>query len=398
MNSVLCVDWGAHGIGEAAQALAGLGYAPVVAGIAWEDIMNNPSFPDAFRDLLVNDPETARPSFVFTHNFFPSIAAACAETGIPYLSLVFDSPHMTLTSHAADCDTNHIWLFDRALCDHLIRQGRTRLHHTVLPASRRMAALTEAAQGPRYEHEVSFIGSLYQGTYIFYDEIGYMPPALKGFLDGVIEAQQQVFGCDMIADEKVLPKEKIAEMQKYVHFDIRGDYHPEEELLLKDMLRKKVTSLERYRVLEMLAKSFPVDVYTGPDQKTPDGVRNLGYADYEQQMPLVFYKSKINVNLTLRTIQTGIPLRAMDILASGGFLLSDYRPELAEFFRDGEEVVLARTPGEMAEKIEWYLAHDEERERVAANGQQAALERFGTERVFNRMIRELSGRGETNGD
>ena len=127
-------------------------------------------------------------------------------------------------------------------------------------------------------------------------------------------------------------------------------------------------------------------------------MRNLGYADYEQQMPLVFYKSKININLTLRTIQSGIPLRAMDILASGGFLLSDYRPELAEFFRDGEEVVLARTPGEMAEKIEWYLAHDEERERVAANGQQAALERFGTERVFNRMIRELSGRGETNGD
>ncbi|MCR4761965.1 MAG: glycosyltransferase [Lachnospiraceae bacterium] len=402
MKSVLCIDWGAHGIGDAAEALARLGYEPVIAGIAWDDIVNNPGFPEAVKELLA--PVTGeRPAFVFTHNFFPSISDVCEKQGIPYLSLVFDSPHMTLTSRAVTNRVNHIWLFDRGLQEVLTRKGFPGLHHTVLPASSRMAeqakrgGLTgesaqtaqDTAESRRYAHEVCFLGSLYQRDYIFYDQIGYLPPALKGYLDGVIEAQQQLFGYDMIGDEKILPEEKIREMAQYVHFDIGKDYLPDPSLLLRDMLRKKVTSLERFRVLEYLGKRFPVDVYTTPDAALPEGLRNLGYADYGTQMPQVFYSSKININLTLRTIRTGIPLRAMDILASGGFLISDWRPELAECFRDGEEVVLVHTKEEMADRIAWYLNHDAEREAIAANGQKAALERYSTDRVFGRMIEEM---------
>ena len=56
----------------------------------------------------------------------------------------------------------------------------------------------------------------------------------------------------------------------------------------------------------------------------------MGYADYYEQMPKIFRLSDVNLNISLRTIQTGIPLRVLDVLACGGFLISNYQEELAE--------------------------------------------------------------------
>lgn len=56
-------------------------------------------------------------------------------------------------------------------------------------------------------------------------------------------------------------------------------------------------------------------------------------------MPKVFKCSKVNLNISLKTIRTGIPLRILDILASGGFVISNFQEELAEYFRLGEEII-----------------------------------------------------------
>ena len=57
-------------------------------------------------------------------------------------------------------------------------------------------------------------------------------------------------------------------------------------------------------------------------------VKNRGIADSERVMPKIFKCSKINLNMTLRSIKSGIPQRAFDIMGCGGFLMSNYQPEL----------------------------------------------------------------------
>ena len=52
-------------------------------------------------------------------------------------------------------------------------------------------------------------------------------------------------------------------------------------------------------------------------------------------MPLVFQNSKINLNITLRSIKNGIPLRAIDIMGAGGFLLTNYQNDFGLHFTDG---------------------------------------------------------------
>jgi hypothetical protein len=60
--------------------------------------------------------------------------------------------------------------------------------------------------------------------------------------------------------------------------------------------------------------------------------------------------------------------RTYEIPASGGFMLHERTPELLELFREGEEVACFDSVEELAEKIDHYLAHPGERERIAAAG------------------------------
>jgi spore maturation protein CgeB len=60
--------------------------------------------------------------------------------------------------------------------------------------------------------------------------------------------------------------------------------------------------------------------------------------------------------------------RTYEIPAVGGFMLHQRSPELLELFGEGKEVATFGSVQELAEKIDYYLAHPEEREATAAAG------------------------------
>lgn len=96
--------------------------------------------------------------------------------------------------------------------------------------------------------------------------------------------------------------------------------------------------------------------------------------DYETETPDVYAASSININLFHPQIIEGIPMRVYDVLACGGFLLSQYRPVLEEQFTIGEDLDVFHTPNELAEKINYYLHHKEERKAMTKHGQQTVLQ------------------------
>ena len=78
-------------------------------------------------------------------------------------------------------------------------------------------------------------------------------------------------------------------------------------------------------------------------------------------MPLIFHYSKINLNITSKSIRSGLPLRIFDILGCGGFLLTNYQPELSNYFTPGYDLVCYSSEDELLEKTEYYLSHEKER-------------------------------------
>lgn len=107
-----------------------------------------------------------------------------------------------------------------------------------------------------------------------------------------------------------------------------------------------------------------------------------------KQMPEIFYTSKINLNITLRSIISGIPLRVIDILGSGGFCLTNFQPELPEYFTNNENIVWYESQEDLFEKIIYYLKNDTERERIANSGHELAKKLFSYDILFSKIFEE----------
>lgn len=79
----------------------------------------------------------------------------------------------------------------------------------------------------------------------------------------------------------------------------------------------------------------------------------------------------------------------MDVLAAGGFLITNYQEEIAEYFVDGQDLVMAYTPEDMVEKTAYYLEHDEERKAIALNGQKKVMENFAYTKLLPEILKFL---------
>ena len=113
----------------------------------------------------------------------------------------------------------------------------------------------------------------------------------------------------------------------------------------------------------------------------------MGTADYYSEMPYIFHNSKINLNITLRSIESGIPLRAMDIMANEGFLLTNYQGDfLLENFIPDEDFVYFEDEKDLLHKIDYYLVHDEKRISIAQNGRNKIKEYFSYRICFEKIF------------
>lgn len=108
-----------------------------------------------------------------------------------------------------------------------------------------------------------------------------------------------------------------------------------------------------------------------------------------EEVPKIYYLSKINLNITMRSIETGIPQRVFDIMGVGGFVLSNYQEELEELFVPDREIVLFRDVPELLKKAEYYLNHEEERIRIAINGYKKVREYYNTQTALGSMLRAV---------
>ena len=80
---------------------------------------------------------------------------------------------------------------------------------------------------------------------------------------------------------------------------------------------------------------------------------------------LIYNESKIVLNLS---ILDDINMRVFEVLCSGSFLLTNELPTQGLLFKDGVHLVTYKDTKDAIEKTKYYLAHDEERNKIAQAG------------------------------
>ena len=88
---------------------------------------------------------------------------------------------------------------------------------------------------------------------------------------------------------------------------------------------------------------------------------------FPEYVPL-YQRAKIGINVHNRGDYTVGSYRLFDLPANGVFQISDGGKYLEQFYTVDEQIVSYANSDELINKIEFYLSHDAERERIALNG------------------------------
>ena len=320
-----------------------------------------------------------KPAFVFSINYFPYISEVCQKLNVLYVCLSVDCPVLEFFSDSIHNSCNRIFLFDynqylqfkdeNPDCIFYLPLGtNTDRWDSLLSGDR------DKNDAKRWLYDVSLVGSLYTEKSPYDDLL--MPEFERGFTDGLVEAQLKFPGLDLInevlADKQVQAiKTAMAEKngthwERYMLADAYTDTN--KYVATNYYLGMRVSQIERIRLLNMLAKEFSVELFTRSDVSALNGVHVHGGVSTHKEMPEIFNKSKINLNITIRPIQTGLSQRVWDVLGCGGFLLTNYQMEIPEHLQVGVDLDCFESPAELKEKVAYYLTHEEKRMEIASHG------------------------------
>lgn len=339
---------------------------------------------------------SVRYDLVFSINFFPVVSEVCNIVRVPYVSWLVDSPVMELYSYSLCNRFNRTFMFDRAMYEEFYEQNPDGIFYLPLASDTdRLGKLVQSvtdAERERFGAEVSFVGSLYTEK-CPYNRFEGRNKYLKGYLDGLIEAQLKVYGYNFL--EECLSGEIVEAFKKEVPFyTFPEKYEQNDRAAMAHLyLGNKVTEQERLRMLKAVSDNFRLALYTGSDVSGLPNAEYKGLAKTMTEMPLIFNLSKINLNFTSKPIRTGIPQRIWDIMGAGGFVLTNYQSELAEYFDIGRELDTFADEKELLYKIDYYLSHEEQRKEIAANGYEKVRREHSLEQRLRLLLDMAVGNG-----
>lgn len=336
-----------------------------------EEIYNKQVDAKACLTLVKNALLSSRFDMVFSINFYPVVSEVCNIFKTIYACWIVDCPVLELYSHSIRNPYNRIFIFDRACYLDFVDQNPSCIFHLPLATNvaqwDQMCSEITDADRERFSCDVSFIGSTYEEK-CPYNNLKNPPEYLKGYLDGIIDAQLKVYGCNFV--EEVLTDSVVKEFKKYIDFYPMPEnaVHNDKAVMAQLYLNTKVAEQERLRFLRSLSDRFAVDIYTFSDVSSMPKIRHRGSASTQAEMPKIFHLSKINLNLTAKPIRTGLSLRIWDVLGAGGFLISNYQEEIPEHFEIGKDLEIYSSEEELLEKVAYYLEHEDERKAIAESG------------------------------
>lgn len=313
--------------------------------------------------------------FILTINFIPIISRACKLLDIPYLSWLCDCPCYSLYSNTFGDPNNHTFFFDKMHAERFkIIYPQTNIYY--LPgACDPVRFANDVMLDEDYETygcDVSFVGSLYseKGTHQKISET--LPPYLMGYVDGVINAQLNVYGYNFM--EESLDEQFIEEFKKHMEWQVPPDYLDDARSVIADYyFGYRSTMLDRIATLDAVSRQFNTDLYTTSDTSMLLHINNRGIADSNTMLPKIYRCSKVNLEIASKTFKSGMTLRLFEIMCAGGFLIANYQTEIPEYFTVDRDLVVYESIPDLLNKIDYYLTHDEERMEIAANGQKKVL-------------------------
>ena len=323
---------------------------------------------------------------VISFDFCPALSDACKECGVKYAAWIYDAPQKALYEDQIRNDCNYIFSFDKYQVNETRKIGANNVYHMPLAGNvlrSRSLEITEEDKR-KYSCEVSFIGNLYTDN-IYLDAEKSMSEATKAEYNAIVnDALDKWDGVNRINDR--LSDAALKELTTMEPESFGDDFKMDlDEFFGARLIARYIAHIERVEMLKRLSK-YKLKFFTGETEFSIPGIKFNGPLSHDTELPKAYALSKININSTLHSIPSGIPLRVFEIMSVGGFVLSNYQPEIDEFFDIGKEIEVYHCLDEMDEKVRFYLSHDRLRNDIAARGFEAIRTKYNYEKQVQKIM------------
>lgn len=329
--------------------------------------------------------------FVITQNFSMIVAEVCHQKGMRYISWIYDSPQTAVYHKEAFYSTNYIFVFDRTQLKRLKEIGLQNVYYQPLAANMAKTAMLNISDEDikTYGSDVSFVGRLYKRDYYH----GF----LRSLDSDTLQNYQTVIekmACKWEKGKSIFGKlgdtDQILYQKIMSYVEKPGDYAMAHEYIAEVLIfAAAIAKAEREKVLKVLGNKFQTLIFTD-DLIEPGelpGVEIRPEVSYDSEMFKVFFSSRINLNLTMRAIETGVPQRVFDIMSVGGFVMSNYQEEMEELFVPDREIIVFHDMDEMMDKAGYYLSHEKKRVQIAMAGYKRVSSEYNYPESLKKMLK-----------
>ena len=366
----------------------------------YPDEQENSRLNDEQIDGIVSTIKERNITHICSVHLIYNLAVAAYKAEIKYISYIWDAPYIKIYTPFGKLDNCYFSTFDRLDYERFKEAGIAHVQYSPLAVNpnqvRKWNQTVERKLKGRYINDVCFVGSLYEDN--SYDEcVNEIPRNIQDYFLSIFEeaafhwdGTNRIYGK---TDKAILDYIKL--VNPNFKIDNRLDVDDVAFFEIAYLVRK-IANIERVAILNTLSEEYQVSLHTlsRVDSSLLGNVKVKPPILPGVDTTMAFFGSKINLNISLKGIEGGTPQRIMDVMAAGGFMLTNYCFETAEIFEEDKEIVMFKTPEELFDKVDYYLNHEEERKAIAKRGQEKVLTHYTYEKKLKELMNWVEGMGE----
>ncbi|WP_226670811.1 glycosyltransferase [Metabacillus litoralis] len=359
------------------EAFQEIGYS--VVKLNWEN-----------ESLMLKKIATINASYLFTINFSEKISSISKTLNIPYISWTVDTPAYSLYNSKNLYDNlSYYFIYDQEVVSDLKQQGLKNVYYLPVAANvKRLSSIVVSAnEHKNYSSQLAFVGSSGAKNEFQESILPKLPLYLRNEVNDILNKQLSE---DLYILRDLVDGNLVREIELHSGYSINTLNHSllSREDKLAFLLGRYQSYLERTHIIKQLAGKFQLNIYGDNSWNISDDSligTYKGFAEHFFEMPKIFKVTKINLNITRKFVYSGLPMRVFDVLGSGGFLVTNYKSDITNLFKDGRDLVVYRDFQDLIEIIRYFLENEDKREMIRKQG----FETIKKEHTFIKRITQM---------
>jgi spore maturation protein CgeB len=319
--------------------------------------------------------------WVFAINFSPEIAFLCGKIGIPYVSWTIDP--LSLNRYRIIDETIHelcvCFAHDILTVQKFRDLGFPAQHMLLAAPDLRRQPISQKDLKSKYLCDASFVGSS------MINEVVELENYLHSLEKDLIVTRKKTKR-DVLKWIKTMTLQHVTDPKYHGLKSLGGwSFVPKElqDLEISERQRQDIlfhidgslAALHRQQAIYSLRKSsFELRVW-GDKHWCKIHPNYQHRAEHNQELTHIYCASGINIDIPRLYQRNTINMRVFDVLAAGGFVLTEKSDALQNVFTEGQHVGLYTSQKELEDKLQWWLHHPKERQQIAKQGREEVLQK-----------------------